>query len=98
MQTPSTSTVPASAASTLPSNFGSNSTPATSSFPVQLRPAVDPQPQTVLDHTESTAINSNTVTRNFDAAGLQEGEQDEPAKKKVRRVQRSVAASTAMDT
>ena len=98
MQTTSTSMVPASATSTLPSNFGSNPSSATSSFPVQLRPAVDPQPSAVLDHAESTAKNPSPATRNFDAAGFQEGEQDEPAKKKVRRVQCSVAAGPAMDT
>ena len=44
---------------------------------------VDPSP-TVLDHMGSTATNPSPVTRNFDAAGFQEGDQDEPAKKKVR--------------
>jgi hypothetical protein len=75
---PSTST-----ASTLPSNFGGNPSSTTSSLPVQLQAPVDPSP-TVPDHTESTAANPSPVTRNFDAAGFQEGEQDEPAKKKVR--------------
>lgn len=32
---------------------------------------------------ESTATNPSPITRSFDAAGFQEGEQDEPAKKKV---------------
>ena len=41
-------------------------------------------PSVAPDHPESVAsTNFNPVTRNFDAAGLQEAGQDEPAKKKV---------------
>jgi len=87
MQTPSTSMASALATSTHPSNFGTNSSPATSSFPVQLQPPVDLQPPAVPDHTESTATNPSPITRNFDATGFQEGEQDEPVKKKVCRSQ-----------
>lgn len=78
LQASPTSTAPALTASALPSNFGGNPSSATSSLPVQL--PIDPPSSTVPDHTEQTP-----VTRNFDAAGLQEGDQDEPAKKKVRR-------------
>ena len=98
MQIPSTSMDPALAASTFPSNFGSNPSSTTSPFPAQLQPPVGPQPPTVPDHTESTVTNPSPVTRNLDATGFQEGEQDEPAKKKVRHVQSSVTAGTAMDT
>ena len=45
-------------------------------MPVDLSPMV-------LDHMESTATNPSPVTQNFDAACFQEGEQDEPARKKV---------------
>ena len=73
---------PALAASALPSNFGGNTPPTTSSLPVKIQPPVD-VPPSVLDPAESTATNSSPITRSFDAAGFQEGEQDEPAKKKV---------------
>ena len=72
IQTPSALTV-----STVPSSFSSNPSPTTSSLSAQL------WPPTVPDHAESTAVNPSPVTRNLDAAGFQEGEQDEPAKKKV---------------
>lgn len=72
VQTPSASTAPTSTASTLP--------PTMSSLPVQL--PIDPPPSTVPDHSESAA-NPSPITRNLDAAGFQEGDQDEPAKKKV---------------
>ena len=61
----------------------------TSSLPVQL--PIDPPSSTVPDHTELAATNPSPVTRNFDAAGLQEGDQDEPAKKKVHHFQYSDA-------
>ncbi|KAF9650765.1 hypothetical protein BDM02DRAFT_3154672 [Thelephora ganbajun] len=82
MQTALTSTIPALPASILPSNFGGNQTP-TSSLPVQI--PIDPPPSTVPDHTESTAANPSPVTRNFDAAGFQEGDPEEPAKKKTKK-------------
>ena len=61
-----------SSSTTLNSNYGG----MTSSTPSS----------TVPDHSESGSgsTNPNPATRNFDAAGLQEGDQDEPAKKKVR--------------
>lgn len=83
LQTPSTSMAPPLTTSALPSNFGGNPSSTTSSLPVQL--PIDPPSSTIPDHTELTATNPSPVTRNFDAAGLQEGDQDEPAKKKVRR-------------
>lgn len=67
------------------SNFGGNPLPNTSS----VQPPVDPPPPTVIDHTEPTAANPSPVTRSFDVTGFQEGEQDEPAKKKVRCVRPS---------
>ena len=79
LQTPPSSTVPTLTAST---NFGAHPSSTTSS---QL--AIDPTPSVVLDHSESTIqpIPTTPVTRNLDVAGLQEGDQDEPAKKKVSR-------------
>jgi hypothetical protein len=82
MQTPSSPVIPTLTTSTLPSNFGGHA-PSTAS--PQL--SVTRVPQTVLDHSElATQGNPNPVTRNLDTAGLQEGHQDEPAKKKVRRI------------
>lgn len=97
MQTPSTSMAPPSAASTLPSHFGITPSLATSS---QLQLPVDPgpRPPPVPDHIESAAANLSPVTRNFDAAGFQEDGQDEPAKKKVRPVERSDAVDVVADT
>ena len=80
LQTSSTSGGPT--ASALPPAFGAIQSSTTSS-----RLPIDSPPSTVQDHPESTAKTSGPVTRNFGAAGLQEGDQGEPAKKKVSRVQ-----------
>ena len=40
----------------------------------------------VPDHSESVTSNPNPVTRTFDAAGFQEGDKEEPVKKKVRHI------------
>lgn len=77
LQTPPSSTTPPlmMTALTLSSNFGGTTS---SEVPI------GPTPSTVPDHSESvTSSNPNPVTRNLDAAGFQEGDQDEPAKKKV---------------
>ena len=84
VQSPSTSTVPALTASTLPPVFGGKPPSTTSSLSARF--PIDPPPSIVPDHPESMAINPSPVTRNFDAAGFQEGDQGKPAKKKVRHV------------
>jgi hypothetical protein len=68
------------------SNFCGLPSPPTSS-----QPPPDPAPSTVPDHSESAKQTNPNPTRNFDAAGFQEGDQDEPAKKKVGRFRRSDA-------
>lgn len=82
MQTSLSSAVPTLSASTLPFNFGDHA-PSTASPQLPITPVT----QTVSDHSESAIqTNPNPVTRNLDAAGLQEDHQDEPAKKKVRSI------------
>jgi len=77
----STSTAPTLTTTTLP--------PTISSLPVQL-PIDSPSP-TVPDHSELAATNPGPITRNLEAAGFQEGDQGEPAKKKVRCIRHSDA-------
>ncbi|KAF9780551.1 hypothetical protein BJ322DRAFT_1083717 [Thelephora terrestris] len=81
MQTLPSLTVPTSTSASLPSTFGAHPSSTTSS---QL--PIDPAPSTVSDHSESAMQTiTNPVTRSLDAAGLQEGDQEEPAKKKTKK-------------
>ena len=91
IQTPPGSTVPALGASAMQPHFSGNPSSTTSSLPMQ--PPIDPVSSTVPDHI-GLAIPSNLspITRNSEVAGFLEGDQDEPAKKKVRCVQCSGTA------
>ena len=85
MQTLPSLTVPTSTSASLPSTFGAHlSSTMSSQLPI------DPAPSTVSDHSElAMQTITNPVTRSLDAAGLQEGDQEEPAKKKVCRIRYS---------
>jgi len=80
MQTSSTSTTSILTAPPMSSNFCS-----LPSLPTSSQPPPDPAPSTVPDHSEPAIQTNPNPTRNFDAAGFQEGDQDEPAKKKIKK-------------
>jgi len=86
LQASSTPGGPTLTASALPPTFGANPSSTTSS-----RLPIDLPPSTVQDHPEPTATNSSPVTRNFGAAGLQEDDQGEPAKKKTKKLAPSIS-------
>ena len=97
IRAPRGSMAPAFGASAIPPHFTGNPSPATSSLPMQ--PPICPASSTVPDYIGLAIPSHNSpITRNSEVAGFLEGDQDEPAKKKVRCVRYLDTADTLTQT